>query len=172
MLQGRASRSGYALLLRNLLPVYDALETGLERHRGRLAALAEPRLYRADAIRLDLLALGGDPELLPEGRAYAVRVAAAGPGRLIAHAYVRYLGDLNGGRALRRILARAPGLTPAELHFHDFPGISNLERFARAYRAAVDRAAGEAGDGPDVLAEAAAAFEDTIRLADAVRAVG
>ena len=34
MLQGRASRDGYALFLRNLLPAYQALEQGLERGRS------------------------------------------------------------------------------------------------------------------------------------------
>ena len=34
LLRGEASREGYVLLLRNLLPAYQAMERGLERHRG------------------------------------------------------------------------------------------------------------------------------------------
>ena len=33
LLRGEASREGYILLLRNLLPAYLAMEHGLERHR-------------------------------------------------------------------------------------------------------------------------------------------
>ena len=49
MLKGRASRDGYALFLRNLLPAYQALEEGLERDRSDpgVEALAQPALYRA-----------------------------------------------------------------------------------------------------------------------------
>ena len=34
LLRAKASREGYILLLRNLLPAYQAMEHGLERHRG------------------------------------------------------------------------------------------------------------------------------------------
>ncbi len=34
LLRAEASRDGYILLLRNLLPAYRAMEQGLERHRG------------------------------------------------------------------------------------------------------------------------------------------
>ena len=33
LLRGNASRNGYILLLRNLLPAYQAMEQGLARHR-------------------------------------------------------------------------------------------------------------------------------------------
>jgi heme oxygenase len=54
ILTGNASRPGYALLLRNLLPAYLALEAGLERHRAALPGLACPDVYRAAAIAADL----------------------------------------------------------------------------------------------------------------------
>lgn len=34
LLRGEASREGYVLLLRNLLPAYQAMEQGLHRHRS------------------------------------------------------------------------------------------------------------------------------------------
>jgi len=34
LLRGEATREGYVLLLRNLLPAYRAMEQGLVRHRG------------------------------------------------------------------------------------------------------------------------------------------
>jgi heme oxygenase len=39
LLRGEASRAGYILLQRNLLPAYRALEAGLERHRDTPALL-------------------------------------------------------------------------------------------------------------------------------------
>src|SRR6195952_4929581 len=124
LLRGEASRDGYILLQRNLLPAYQALELGLERHRDTpaLAALAAYRLDRAAPLEADLRALcGGDfagIALLPAGEAYARRIAEAAEGngdRLIAHAYTRYLGDLSGGQILKRLLAKKPGLQPSEL---------------------------------------------------------
>src|SRR3954454_18181159 len=81
MLQGRASREGYALFLLNLLPAYRALDAALELGRADpcLARLARPALYRAAAIERDLLVLVGArerwPAMLPAGAAYGERVA-------------------------------------------------------------------------------------------------
>jgi heme oxygenase (biliverdin-producing, ferredoxin) len=127
MLQGRASREGYALFLLNLLPAYRALEAALELGRADpcLARLAVRALYRTAAIERDLHVLIGVrdrwPALLPAGAAYGAQVARSADRRLIAHAYVRYLGDLNGGRILARLLARAPGLESEALGFYDYP---------------------------------------------------
>ena len=180
ILQGRVSRNGYALFLRNLLPAYEELERGLERHSEAPAvrALARPAVYRAPALRSDLAALCGlqwtaSLPLLPAGARYARRVAdaAAGDGaRLIAHAYVRYLGDLNGGRALSRLLARFPGLEPAVLSFYRFPDIADLEGFKAAYRGDLDRAALEIADLAAVIEEAAVAFGLNIEVSEAVQA--
>ena len=76
VLRGAASRYGYALLLRNLLPAYQALEAGLERHRaGRLlAAVAQREVYRAAAIEADLAALVGTSVAGRAGRVAAARV--------------------------------------------------------------------------------------------------
>ena len=38
---------------------------------------------------------------------------SANPAPLLAHAYVRYLGDLSGGQTIRHILAKAYGLDEA-----------------------------------------------------------
>src|ERR1700712_4979503 len=59
LLRGAASRDGYILLQRNLLPAYQALENGLARHANAplLAELAAYRLDRAAALRADLAAL-------------------------------------------------------------------------------------------------------------------
>jgi heme oxygenase len=180
LLRGEASREGYALLLRNLLPAYQAMERGLERHLRSpgVGVLAQYRLDRAPAIESDLLALCGtrwseDLPLLAAGDLYAQRVAKAVEGdgsRLIAHAYTRYLGDLSGGQILQRLLARSPGLQPAELTFYDFPRFSDLDALKVDYRKALDHAGIVATDRRAVVEEAAIAFSLNIDLSCAVQA--
>jgi heme oxygenase (biliverdin-producing, ferredoxin) len=180
LLRGEASREGYALLLRNLLPAYQAMEQGLERHLRSpgVSVLAQYRLDRAPAIESDLLALCGagwsrDLPLLAAGEFYAQRIAKASEGdgsRLIAHAYTRYLGDLSGGQILQRLLARSPGLQPAELTFYDFQRFSDLDALKADYRKALDHAGIVAADRRAVVEEAAIAFSLNIDLSCAVQA--
>ena len=121
ILQGRGTREGYALLLRNLLPVYQALEKQMAGLAGStlVGPLVRLELMRASSIQRDLQALGVDIPalpLLPAAAEYvtAIERAADGEGgRLIAHAYARYLGDLSGGQILKRLLTRSPGVPAA-----------------------------------------------------------
>jgi heme oxygenase len=180
LLRGEASRRGYVVLLRNLLPAYLAMEQGLARHRHsrEFAPLAAYRLDRADAIEADLVALCGarwrqDVPLLAAGELYAGRIATAAEGdgaRLIAHAYTRYLGDLSGGRILQRLLARSLQLRPAELSFYEFPRFSDLEALKSDYRRALDRAGALFADGNAIVEEGALAFSHNIALSCAVQA--
>jgi len=180
VLQGRASRLGYALLLRNLLPAYQELERGLERHRNQpgVRVVAQPALYRSAALASDLDRLCGPAwnlslPLLHAGTRYANRIATAAEtdgARLIAHAYARYLGDLNGGQIMMRLLARSLGLGPECLAFYAFPGIDDLGRHAGAYRAAFDQAGPELSGVHEVVEEAALAFELNIEVSCAVQA--
>ncbi len=176
LLRGQADIAGYALFLRNLLVVYQAIEDGLAAHRGdaRLGAFARPELARAAAIRADLARLAGVRDaahlpLLPAGRRYAARVAAADVDRLMAHAYVRYLGDLSGGQVLASLLARRVGVPAEALAFYTFADSADPPALREALRATLDAMAGRGGDGAAVLAEAAVAFRLNIALAEAVQ---
>ena len=181
LLRGEASRDDYALLLRNLLPAYQAMEHGLEHHRGSaiLKTLANYRLDRAPAIESDLAALCGtrwshDIPLLPAGEIYASRITQAAKGngaKLIAHAYTRYLGDLSGGQILQRLLARTLELRPTELSFYDFPGLSDLDALKADYRKALDQAGALAGDPDAVVEEGAVAFLLNIDLSCAIQSM-
>jgi heme oxygenase len=182
ILARRADRAGYALLLRNLLPVYEAMEHGLVRLPGAAPAsrVASRALFRAPSLRSDLTALCGPewPQLpiLTEAEDYArfVTEAAADDGdRLIAHAYVRYLGDLNGGRILKRLLESSLGLGAPALSFYAFPEIPDLKDFTRRYRHAIERAAASAADAEGLIGEAEEIFRFNIALSAAVlRAAG
>ncbi len=178
LLRGGGTRDGYATLLRNLLPAYRELERGLERHANLpgVGLLAKPALYRAGAIEADLEGLAGPRwgetlVLLPEGEHYARCIAAAADGdgiRLIAHAYLRYFGDLSGGRIMQRLLAKSLGLSAAVLAYYEFPDIADIAAFKADYRAAIDLAGAEIGDAAPVLDAAAAGFQLNIAISEAV----
>jgi heme oxygenase len=172
VLRGEASVRAYLLLLRNLLPAYQALEAGLERHRDAalLGDLVRPELYRSGAILSDVTAMSAEWRqelmLLPQATAYEAAITACAEGdgrRLIAHAYARYLGDLNGGGVLQRRLA-------GTLHFHAFPAIAEIASYRVEYRSAIDRAGARLADWSDLAAEAAQAFRYNIELSCAVKA--
>jgi heme oxygenase len=94
-------------------------------------------------------------------------IESAGLAGLIAHAYVRYLGDLNGGKVLRRFLQRALDLPDRHLAFYRFPAIDNQAEWVERIRALLDSTL-PAEDHDDALATAAAAFELNIALASEV----
>lgn len=177
LLQGEASYESYSLFLRNLLPVYCALETALEQHRCHRAirSVVSPALYRAPAIESDLESLYGpgwftEMPVVPAASRYAARIEgladAASPG-LIAHAYTRFLGDLNGGRVLRNLLVRSLQLGPEALSFYDYPGL-DVGSFRGQYRAMIDGAGREVPDIGAVMDEAAIAFRLNIDLSEAI----
>lgn len=180
ILRGRATRQGYSTLLRNLLPAYEEMEHRLDGHRDTpgVRMIVQPAVFRTRALESDLKALCGEGwgsslPLLPAGERYQQQVVAAAHGtgaRLIAHAYTRYLGDLNGGQFLRRLLAQSLALGPDMLSFYDFPAIEDPEEFKLQYRTALDRAGSELGVVDDVLDEAMVAFALNIELSNAVQA--
>jgi heme oxygenase len=179
ILKQKAGQDGYALLLRNILPAYEKLEAGL-RDRAQnnvLSAFAQPALYRAPAIRNDLVQLvGKDFEsalpLLDAGAKYVERIASAAEGdgmRLISHAYVRYLGDLSGGQVLKKMLGKSMSLPAQALTLYDFPQIADHGAYKDQLRAAIDKAAEVVSDPEELISEAVAAFEHNIAISNAVQ---
>ncbi len=166
LLRGRVARVDYVRMLAALLAIYTALEEGLEGRRGEpwLAWIDLPALRRVPALTRDLHhhaeRLGAArPPTCAAALAYAGRLAAlaeAAPALLVAHAYTRYLGDLSGGQALRRALARSSELSEETgLEFYAFTG--DVEALRRGFREGL--ASLPAHD------EAAAAIVDEARLA-------
>ncbi len=179
LLHGRASRGGYALLLRNLHPVYTVMETLTELHAGDpgVRRIAMHELQRRDALASDLRSLAGEDweetlPLLPEAGMYVVQVVTQGrrfPGTLIAHSYVRYLGDLSGGQVLKRLLAKTPGLGPEALSFYDFGDDVDIEQRTASYLTAIEAAGQDVAPRLDeIVEEAAEAFRHNIAVSEAV----
>jgi len=137
LLRGKLERSDYCALLRNLHPIYAALEARLP---GATLpdGITDPRLARLPALEADLDALhGADWRALPvtdAALAYQAHLLALDDARLVAHAYVRYLGDLAGGQMLGRIVEKTYGAVAA---FYRFPEPGAAELAAR-FRSALD----------------------------------
>jgi heme oxygenase len=178
LLRGALPLDAYALLLANLRPAYLALEAGLLQWRDHpaLRAVVRPALFRAASLHSDLGALVGADgaarlALLPAGRDYAARIEAVtrdDPVLLLAHAYVRYLGDLNGGQVLARRLAVSLGLGSAALGFYRFDQISDIAAFRLEYRLGFDQAGLTPAQEAAVIAEARTGFMLNMAVSQAV----
>lgn len=148
LLRGQASRDAYVRLLAALHAIYAALEQALEAHRGHpvLDPLASPAFARRAALEFDLVAtLGANwRELAPThplAYAYAEHLhamAATAPERLVAHAWLRYLGDLNGGQVLARLVRGARTTSSVATSFYEFRGLENPRAAAAEWRARLD----------------------------------
>lgn len=149
LLGGGLRRPAYCLLLRSLREIYRALEDGLRSRatHPEVASIVSPALFRQATIEQDLRTLHGDAwleELAPASTASAYAeqlsdLARARPALLVAHAYVRYLGDLNGGQSLRRIVSETLGLSGgAGTTFYDFGDPESVAEHSRSFRAGLD----------------------------------
>ncbi len=78
----------------------------------------------------------------------------------VAHHYTRYLGDLSGGQAIGRILARTYELDrPEGVRFYDFPAIPKPKPYKDGYRARLDALPLDEDEKAVVLAEVKATFD-------------
>lgn len=174
LLRGELDRAGYARLLRNLHPIYAALEAALERHATHPAIepLHDPALARRAALEADLGALAGTDWAqalapAPAGAEYAARLAHcadADPPLLVAHAYVRYLGDLSGGQILHGIVRDSLrlGAGPGDA-FYRYAG-HDAAALAARFRAGLDAIALDAPGAEALVREAQAGFALHVRL--------
>jgi heme oxygenase len=100
----------YATFLKNQHPSYEILEVCAMSHPGLLAGLIDIR--RAPAILADFQELwteaDGDPQILPTTEKYIKYILSIKdqPERLMAHIYVRHMGDLAGGQMIAK---KVPG---------------------------------------------------------------
>lgn len=174
LLRGRCSRDEYAALLASLEAIYAALEEGLARHNAHpvLGALHRPGFARLDSLRMDLDALRAlgvaVPTALPhETVRYAAQLrmlAAEDPPRLIAHAWLRYLGDLNGGQIVARLVRKSLELPESATTFYEFPAFVDPVAAAVEWRDALDAAPLGAGTRESIVDEAITGFRRHIGL--------
>lgn len=177
--EGKLSVESYRMFLVQLLHIYTALEDQQDRYRDHtvIHKIRTPALYRRAAIIEDLDYFFGDADWhtispFSTTQSYAARINTLS-GQwiegLIAHHYTRYLGDLSGGQALKRIVARTFGLSSdAGLAFYDFPKIADHGQFKDDYRATLDSLDFDPMTSEKIVAEANHAFELNRRVFDSM----
>lgn len=161
LLGGRVAAAGYAHYLTVLRPVYAALEAvGHELADDPIAGgFVDADLERLAALDADLdFWTKGEGRTVssPASAAYVARIEATrtDPKLFVAHHYTRYLGDLSGGQAIGRILARTYELEqPEGVRFYDFAAIPKPKPYKDAYRARLDALPLSEDDKAAVLAE-------------------
>ena len=176
LLRGRIDRHTYCSLLRNLHAIYEALEAALENHASHpgIAPVWHDGLARSRLLTDDLAFLHGPDwstahPLAPAGAAYVRRLRqcdAAAPDLLLAHAYVRYLGDLSGGQTLRRLIAGRFGLDGATgTRFYAFgETAAEVAALARRFRDGLDAVHADSASTDALVAEAQWGFAQHERL--------
>lgn len=174
LLHGRLERPRYVALLRNLHAIYTALEAALELQRGDagVAALRLPALYRTAALAADLGTLYGPRwaagvAIAPAAVAYVQRLdalAAVASPNLVAHAYVRYLGDLHGGQILSTLVRKTYGLGAAGTAFYDFGSTEDVRAARGTFREGLAAVPATLAGMDAIVAEARWAFRQHQRL--------
>lgn len=171
LIEGKRSAADFQRLQEQAWFFYKALEDATRRVRAQytdevVQDLLDPRLDRVSALERDLDALLGDSswretlEPLPATRAYVQRLESVETlPELVAHHYVRYLGDLSGGQVIATMMRRHYGIDPAALHFYEFPELGKLKPYKDNYRYLLNRLDFDGEQRRTALAEAEVAFE-------------
>ena len=171
-LKGIVEREPFRKLTADLYYLYSALEEEIIRHRSHpvVGMVYFPELERQAKLEDDLDYYYGDnwQALIapsPEGEKYVARIrqiSNGNPALLVAHAYVRYMGDLSGGQSLRNIVRSALDLPEDRgtgLHeFDAFPTVEARRAFKMRYRDALDSLPVDEATAQAIVDEANLAF--------------
>ncbi|MFJ3956715.1 heme oxygenase (biliverdin-producing) [Arthrobacter sp. NPDC090010] len=170
LMEGKRSAADYVLLLTQYQVIYGTLERAVDARRAEPAVteLFDPALDRLASLESDLGLLKewaglADTSLpvVPATDRYAHRIAEvaaeADPARLLAHHYLRYLGDLSGGQAIGALVARHYGVPAEMLTMWSFPEIPKAKPYKDRYRELLDAFAQD-HRGEGVVDEAALGF--------------
>ncbi|PRQ10408.1 heme oxygenase [Corynebacterium sp. 13CS0277] len=170
LLGGRLDVAAFVALQEQSWLFYTALERAARAVASDpLAAdIVDPRLERVAALEADLDYLHGDGSwrqrvrALPATAAYVARLeeiaATRDAARLVAHHYVRYLGDLSGGQVIGRMMQRHYGVADEAVSFYRFADIPKVKPYKDDYRAHLDALPLSYADRQRLLAEASDAF--------------
>ncbi|MGO1319601.1 MAG: biliverdin-producing heme oxygenase [Galactobacter sp.] len=95
-----------------------------------------------DLAAVELAGLPGIPAIAAATQAYADRIEEVGndadPARLLAHHYLRYLGDLSGGQAIGKLVDRHYGPPADAMSMWHFESIPKPKVYKDGYRDLLD----------------------------------
>jgi len=171
----------YILFISNLLPIYEALECSADWKKSfiGLEQFINPSVHRSEALRSDLRKLHaltgveGPFPILKATRDYCSHINDAqlrSPETMLAHTYVRYLGDLNGGQLLQLLLRQSLGLADSCLSFYTFDEIENIRVFTKEFRTYLNNVSLSANALVTSIDAAKFAFHFNIALSQSVSA--
>ena len=171
-LKGIVEKEPFRKLLANFYFVYSTLEAELSRHQTHpvVGLIYFPELNRQANLEEDLAFYYGEnwrEEIAPSeaGKVYVARlqeISNTEPELLVAHAYVRYLGDLSGGQGLKSIVRSALELPSDKgtrfYEFDAFSSVGEIREFKGKYRDALNSLPVDAELIDKIVAEANNAF--------------
>ncbi|MFM1864602.1 MAG: putative heme oxygenase [Actinomycetota bacterium] len=142
LMAGDLNQSSYLSYLHALYPIYLQMENLLKKRKASplLQHFDHRALDRSESIARDIayleetLGLVANPTLTSV-TAYLNRLTdGISDARLLAHHYLRYLGDLSGGQAIARLVQRHYQLPADGLNFYDFSLIGDNVFYKNRYR--------------------------------------
>lgn len=175
---GRLPRDAYIGWLARQWHLYRTLEAGLGTVPQTIPAygLVPTVLYRTERIEADLDYLTGSDwrhqdHLSQATRAYVDRIelSLAFPAGLVAHAWLRYMGNVGGRDVLRRLVAGSIGAADGDdrgLAFTDYSAIGEVRPFFAEFHNKLDALPLSDRDKARAVAEADAGFRLNIVLTD------
>ncbi|TDP71761.1 DNA-binding transcriptional LysR family regulator [Roseateles toxinivorans] len=175
LMRGSIGLPAYCALLRSLRAIYAALESALDAQGsdGNVQRLWRPELRRLPRLEQDLARLDPGSQVEDAATPYVQRLQALAknePNLLLAHAYLRYLGDLHGGQMLARVVRQRFGLDGDEgTAFYDFGEPPQLEQLKQDFRAGLDALVLTPQQADAFVAEACEAFRLHQQLFDALQ---
>lgn len=184
LMDGRLDLEGYAAMVAQEWYVYAELDAAAAAHRDDPIAgpFLSPELARVGRLEADLQFLLGTGwreaiTPVPATTRYTDRireVAADWPSGVVAHHYTRYLGDLSGGQAIARIVARHYGFADGDgVRSYEFPGVGNVKAFKDTYRERLDAAPWSPDERQRVIDEVLLAYRlNTEMFADLAGRLG
>lgn len=178
LIAGDACSSAFSALVAQQYVLYRALEATLRTHYADhplVSPVDDRKLDRVPALEKDMAHhFGPDFEvrlatgairICPATAAYAEALTSSHTAeRMLAHHYVRYLGDLSGGQIIARMVQRHYGIPDEGLHFYRFEEIPKPKPYKDGYRAALDSLELTAFQRESVIAAASESFEMNRRI--------
>ena len=175
LMTGKGTRDDYIALVAQHYFIYEALEAAAARFASDpiAAPFISEQLTRLPALEADLrFLLGTDwrDEIapLPTTVRYVDRINEIADegwaGGFIAHHYTRYLGDLSGGQAIAKLMARQFGFETNGIGFYIFDQIASPKHFKDTYREQLDAVAWDAAERERVIDEVLVAYRFNTEL--------